>query len=283
MKPPVSRAAFASVLIGPRTLGASLVAARCASSSAAAAVTAYDHASFVKEIAATDPPEHLNSLLNVLQARGEKIVSPGAKRGLIPCVVPLSESPAGDLTSLLRWPTAPTGMEMPVVEVRKHGLWFLAKNVKQYIHRILVEADLTGDDLWAAVGEAGKNLYAKGEFKESQVADLDVYLLKKVGLFPDVIERKTLRHLEKGDNEAAELAGWEDEQLEFIREKVTEEGKREDLKRGKAPEQVILDEAAFLMDLASVDGNWDEVVDRIAECYREAGLHDIANFIAYRE
>ncbi|AQL10100.1 CemA-like proton extrusion protein-related [Zea mays] len=250
MKPPVSRAAFASVLIGPRTLGASLVAARCASSSAAAAVTAY----------------------------GEKIVSPGAKRGLIPCVVPLSESPAGDLTSLLRWPTAPTGYT-------KYTAIFISM-VKQYIHRILVEADFsagTGDDLWAAVGEAGKNLYAKGEFKESQVADLDVYLLKKVGLFPDVIERKTLRHLEKGDNEAAELAGWEDEQLEFIREKVTEEGKREDLKRGKAPEQVILDEAAFLMDLASVDGNWDEVVDRIAECYREAGLHDIANFIAYRE
>ena len=47
--------------------------------------------------------------------------------------------------------------------------------------------------------------------------------------------------------------------------------------------QVVLDEAAFLMDLSSVDGNWDEVVDRIAECYREAGLHDIANFIAYRE
>ena len=46
---------------------------------------------------------------------------------------------------------------------------------------------------------------------------------------------------------------------------------------------MVLDEAAFLMDLASVDGNWDEVVDRIAECYREAGLQDIANFIAYRE
>ena len=47
--------------------------------------------------------------------------------------------------------------------------------------------------------------------------------------------------------------------------------------------QVVLDEAAFLMDLASVDDNWDDVVDRIAECYREAGLHDIAKFIAYRE
>lgn len=153
---------------------------------------------------------------------------------------------AGNLTSLLRWPTAPTGyiatpyvvnfipvvvhvtvsskycecicvclpfrMEMPVVEVRKHGLWLVAKNVslhcsyisgvketvcdkflitclshiyqvKQYIHRILVEADINadyGDHVWDAVGEAGENLYTKGDFKESQLADLDVYLLKKV-------------------------------------------------------------------------------------------------------
>ncbi|KAL6847564.1 hypothetical protein ACP4OV_022590 [Aristida adscensionis] len=349
MRPAGSGAAFASMLLAPRAVGASLVAARCASSVAAAAAaaasaTTYDHASFVKEIAATEPPEHLNSLLNVLQARGEKIVSPGAKRGLIPVVVPLSESPAGNLTSLLRWPTAPTGMEMPVVEVRKHGLWLLAKNVNQYIHKILVEADISADsddDLWSAVEEAGKNLYSKGDFKKSQLSDVDAYLLKKVGLFPDVLERKTLRHLEKGDpvsalitgefysrdqfpgfgrpfifnaeilkrvgrtseakdsarvalkspwwtlgcsyEEAAELAGWEDEQIEFIREKVTEEGKREDLKKGKAPEQVVLDEAAFLMDLATVDGNWDDVVDRIAECYREVGLLDIAKFIAYRE
>ncbi|KAL6589598.1 hypothetical protein ACP70R_050287 [Stipagrostis hirtigluma subsp. patula] len=349
MRPAASRAAFASMLLAPRAVGASLVAARCASSAAssaaaAAAAATYDHASFVKEIAATEPPEHLNSLLNVLQARGEKIVSPGAKRGLIPVVVPLSETAAGNLTSLLRWPTAPAGMEMPVVEVRKHGLWLLAKNVNQYIHRVLVEADISADgddDVWSAVGEAGKNLYSKGDFKESQLSDLDVYLLKKVGLFPDVLERKTLRHLDKGDpvsalitgefysrdqfpgfgrpfifnaeilkrvgrtseakdsarvalkspwwtlgcsyEEAAELAGWEDEQIEFIREKVTEEGKREDLKKGKAPEQVVLDEAAFLMDLASVDGNWDDVVDRIAECYREAGLQDMAKFIAYRE
>uniref|UniRef100_A0A0D9VNH1 Uncharacterized protein n=1 Tax=Leersia perrieri TaxID=77586 RepID=A0A0D9VNH1_9ORYZ len=348
MRPAVSRAAFAFVLMAPRAVG---VAARCAASSSsaaspsvAAAAAAYDHASFIKEVAVTDPPEHLNSLLNVLQARGEKLVSPGAKRGLIPLLVPLSESPAGNLTSLLRWPTAPSGMEMPVVEVHNHGLWLLAKNVNQYIHRMLVEADITADnadDLWSAVGDAGKNLYTKGDFKESQMADLDAYLLKKVGLFPDVIERKTSRHFEKGDyvsalitgefytrdhfpgfgrpfvfnaeilkrvgrtteskdsarvalkspwwtlgcsyEEAAELAVWEDEQIEFIREKVTEEGKREDLKKGKAPEQVVLDEAAFLMDLAFVDGNWDDVVDRIAGCYREAGLDDIAKFIAYRE
>ena len=77
----------------------------------------------------------------------------------------------GNLTSLLRWPTAPTGyiatpcaanftsilyifdngnlikcvcihlpfrMEMPVVEVRKHGLWLLAKNVSLYCFLLLV-------------------------------------------------------------------------------------------------------------------------------------------------
>jgi hypothetical protein len=63
--------------------------------------------------------------------------------------------------------------------------------VNQYIHRILVEADSSAkggddlwsavrDDLWSAVGEAGGNIYKRGDFKESQMADLDVYLLKKV-------------------------------------------------------------------------------------------------------
>nr|AAN61482.1 Hypothetical protein [Oryza sativa Japonica Group] len=299
MRPAVSRAAFASVLLAPRAVG---VAARCASSSSSAAspsvaAATYDHASFIKEVAATDPPEHLSSLLNVLQARGEKLVSPGAKRGLIPLVVPLAESPAGMYTFR---------MEMPVVEVRNHGLWLLAKNVNQYIHRVLVEADINGyaDDLWSAVGDTGKKLYTKGDFKESQMADLDAYLLKKVSAlitgefytrdqFPgfgrpfvfnaEILKRLSLCSYATYEHEAAELAGWEDEQIEFIREKVSEEGKREDLKKGKAPEQVVLDEAAFLMDLASVDGNWDDVVDRIAGCYREAGLDDIAKFIAYRE
>jgi hypothetical protein len=55
--------------------------------------------------------------------------------------------------------------------------------VNQYIHRILVEADIngySGDDFWSAVGQAGNNLYNKGDFKESQASELDVYLLKKV-------------------------------------------------------------------------------------------------------
>lgn len=50
MRPPVSRAAFASVLLGRRAVGASLVPARCASSAAspAAAVAAYGEAKTIR-------------------------------------------------------------------------------------------------------------------------------------------------------------------------------------------------------------------------------------------
>ena len=40
------------------------------------------------------------------------------------------------------------------------------------------------------------------------------------------------------DQEAADLAQWEDEQIEYIKEKVTDEGRQEDLKKGKDPLQV---------------------------------------------
>ncbi|KAK6253528.1 hypothetical protein QUC31_015248 [Theobroma cacao] len=335
------------------------------------------HISFIKDVAATRPPENLHHLLEVLQTRGESIRSPGSRHGLIPLAIPLSENLSGAVTALLRWPTAPPGMEMPVVEVRKHGVWLLANNVDQFIHRILVEEDVHGSngELFHASSEAGKKLYTRGDFAESQISSLDVYILKKVGLFPDVLEHKVMRHFEEGDQvrnvwfwslvldfecacgyanfflslfdnygwkvsalvtgefytkkelfpgfgrpfvfnaevllkvgrtseakdsarvalkspwwtlgcayqDVASIAQWEDEQIEYIKEKVTEEGRQEDLKKGKAPAQVALDEAAFLLDLASIEGTWGDYVDRIAECYKEAGLNAIADFILYRD
>ncbi|XWS54781.1 hypothetical protein CRYUN_Cryun10bG0118500 [Craigia yunnanensis] len=91
-----------------------------------------------------------------------------------------------------------------------------------------------------------------------------------------------MRHFEEGDQDVASIAQWEDEQIEYIKEKVTEKDRQEDLKKGKAPAQVALDEAAFLLDLASIEGTWGDYLDHIAECYREAGLNEIANFILYR-
>ncbi|KAI3452002.1 hypothetical protein Pfo_008667 [Paulownia fortunei] len=329
-------AAFPSVIFSHRrpTL-------RCYSSSS------LDHASFIKDVAATQPPEHLNHLLKLLQVRGEQIISPGAKQGLLPLAVPLSKNNSDSVTALLRWPTAPTGMEMPVVEVRTYGVWLLAKNVEQYINRILVEEDFKNsqernEELFYASADAGNKFYEKGDFAASQISSLETYLLKKVGLFPDILERKVKQHFDKGDHvsalvtgefytkrehfpgfgrpfvfnaevllkvgrnleakdsarvalkspwwtlgckyqEVADIAQWEDEQIEYIKEKVTDEGRQEDLKKGKEPAQVALDEAAFLLDLASVEGTWDACVERVAECYKEAGLHDIATFILYRD
>ncbi|CAK7337705.1 unnamed protein product [Dovyalis caffra] len=249
------------------------------------------------------------------------IVPPGAKKGLIPLAIPLARNGSGALIALLRWPTAPPGMEMPVVEVCKHGVWLLAKTVDQYIHRILVEEDAnifskSNADLFHAAADAGDNLYTKGDYAKSQILDLDVYLLRKVGLFPDVLERKVMHHLQKGDHvsalvtgefytnkkhfpgfarpfafnaevllkfNVAQIAQWEDEQIEYIKEKMTEEGRQEDLNKGKEPAQIALDEAASLLDLASVEGTWDEAVEHIAECYKHAGLHNVARFVEYRD
>ncbi|XP_061958494.1 protein IN CHLOROPLAST ATPASE BIOGENESIS, chloroplastic isoform X3 [Populus nigra] len=320
---------------------------RCSSSSESFASENAGHISFIEEVAATQPPQHLHYLLKMLQTRGETIISPGSKQGLIPLVIPLSENLSGSVTALLRWPTAPPGMEMPVVDVRKHGVWLLAKNVDQYMHRILVEEDANNfnesdGELFHAASDVGEKLYRRGDFAESQIANLDGYLLKEVGLFPDVLERKVARHFEQGDHvsamvtgefytkkdlfpgfgrpfvfyaeilkkvgrtseakdaarvalkspwwtlgcayqEVAGIAQWEDEQIEYIKERVSEEGRQEDLKKGKAAAQIALDEAAFLLDLASIKGTWDNVLERIAECYREAGFDEIARFILYKD
>lgn len=47
--------------------------------------------------------------------------------------------------------------------------------------------------------------------------------------------------------------------------------------------QIALDEAAFLLDLASIEGTWAGSLERIADCYKEGGLDEIARFILYRD
>ncbi|KAL0450367.1 UNVERIFIED_CONTAM: protein IN CHLOROPLAST ATPASE BIOGENESIS, chloroplastic [Sesamum latifolium] len=288
-----------------------------------------DHVSFIKDVAATQPPEHLNHLLKML--KGKKLFLLEQSKGMLPLAVPLSKNNSGSVTALLRWPTAPTGMEMPVVEVRKYGVWLLAKNVEQYqqnLSRRRCEELSGNEDLFSASADAGNKFYEKGDFAASQISSLETYLLKKVGLFPDILERKVKQHFDKGDQvsalvtgefytkrehfpgfgrpfvfnaevllkvgrnleakdsarvalkspwwtlgceyqDVADIAQWEDEQIEYIKEKVTDEGRQEDLKKGKEPAQVSLDEAAFLLDLASVEGTWDACLERVASCYRE--------------
>ncbi|KAL8204305.1 hypothetical protein R6Q57_009928, partial [Mikania cordata] len=240
----------------------------------------------------------------MLQVRGESIISPAMKQGMIPLAIPLSKNNLGSVTALLRWPTVPPGMEMPVVEVRSYGVWLLAKTVDQFIHRLLVEEDANGstesiNQMFQASGVAGEKLYTKEDFAKSGNSNLDVYLLQKVGLFPNILERKVANHFKKGDHvsamvtgefytkkehfpgfgrpfvfnaevllkvgrnpeakdaargalkspwwtlgcpyqDVAEIAEWDDEQIEFIKEKVSEQGKQEDLMKGKDAAHVII-------------------------------------------
>ncbi|CAO2828250.1 unnamed protein product [Amaranthus hypochondriacus] len=303
-----------------------------------------EHISFIKDVAATCQPELLPDLLNMLRRRGDSIISPGDKHGLFPLAIPLSRIKSGVMISLLRWPTAPSGSEMPVVEVHKHGVFPLAKNVNQYIQRLLVEEDVNSSKDSSRevlhVSDNARKLYREGSFTESQLPNLDTYLLRKVGVFPDVLERKINQHFEKGNHvtalitgefyakkqhfpgfgrpfafnaqillkvgrdqeaqdaargalkspwwtlgykyqEISEIAKWKDEQICYVKKKLTEDGKEEELNKGRELAEIALDKAAFLLDLASVEGNWDEFVDRIAECYKEAGLDDMARFITY--
>ncbi|KAJ6733142.1 CYCLIN DELTA-3 [Salix koriyanagi] len=113
-----------------------------------------DHISFIKEVAATQPPKHLSHLLRMLKIKGESIVSPRSTKGLFPLAIPLARSSSDAVTALLRWPTPPPGMEMPVVELM-----------------------------------------------------LGIIFIQRVGLFPDVIERKVMLHLQKGDHISALVTG----------------------------------------------------------------------------
>lgn len=187
----------------------------CRARNLSASVTtgADEHATFLNEVAAAEPIESLKALLDVLQAKGERVVSPYKKRnGILPLAIPLSETQEGEVTALLRWPTPSSKMGVPVVRVRSYGVTLLARTPEEYIHRALVEEDAdtkssSGGQVAESAGTLGRSLYVKGDFRASNLSSVDVYLMKQVGMFPDVFERLALRHLEKGDSISALVTG----------------------------------------------------------------------------
>ncbi|CAI5965764.1 unnamed protein product [Closterium sp. NIES-64] len=343
------------------------------------AAIATDHAAFLRDVAAIDPPPLLSALIRVLQAQGEQPVSPPDRRGMVPLAVPLTRNPAtGTVTALLRWPTAPPGrrlrlgctigvsamwlkglitpspythpmsaaMFFPLPPAPPQPIYTHPPQADEYIQRALVEEDVGGREgsaegdsgrVGEAAGEEGRRLYSRGDFAAAKAKSLDAYLTTKVGMFPDVLERLALRHLEQGDQvsalvagefyarkhfpgfahpftfnaqlllrvgrpteardaarialkspwwtlgasyqEVAELAGYGDSQLEYALERLTEEGRKEDVNKGKAEAQVALDQAAFLLDVAAAEGTWDETREQLAGLYREAGLEEMASFV----
>lgn len=170
-------------------------------------------------------PQHLYSLLKVLQAQGNTLLSPSDRANLHPLVVPLCEvAPTGGATGsegsqvvgLLRWPQPKQhrGMEMPVVATEHSGrrLRLLGRSVGEYLHRLLAEEDSSlprgaSRPLQSAAGPECDLLYPPGGVEQAGLADkLNMYIIRKIGLFPDVCEGLAEGHLSRGDQTSALVA-----------------------------------------------------------------------------
>ena len=94
---------------------------------------------------------------------------------------------------------------LPVVRMARDAarVDLLARSADEYIHRALCEEDAAGGSGGCSAAAAGQGLYEGGAFAASGLPSLDSYLTRSAGMYPDVVERLALRHLEKGDNMSA--------------------------------------------------------------------------------
>ncbi len=85
----------------------------------------------------------------------------------------------------------------------------LARSVDEYLHRLLVEEDAAAGPgprvLAEAAGPDGGSVYKTGDLAAAGLGEkLHLYIIKKIGMFPDVTEALSHSHLKKGD----EVSGW---------------------------------------------------------------------------
>jgi len=235
---------------------------------------------------------------------------------------------------------------MPVVRCGALGLTLLANSPSEYIHRALVEEDLELDaegPIRKSCGPEVQTLYPLGTIKGQKRPE--VFLVQKVGKFPDIMEQLAKGHLEKGDNvsalvtaewmaghmpdwgyapafhagmlevlgrgdeardqargalcspwwtlghayeEVAARAGFAGKDPAWVRDAVSgENAVREAQRQGKMPgpqertkEEIALDQAAALLDLAYVGGDYNAVREELVQAYKDAGLHKMAFFVS---
>lgn len=308
---------------------------------------------YLSMIAKTERPPYLDALIHVLSsAPGAQATAPSARHNLHPFFIPLTyNTDEKRTTGLLRWPTPPEDLPMPVVSCCADDpcLILLSSSARAHVTRALVEADTTGNDDRRDEIRSSSSLalaYQNGDANKSGLG-VEQFLTMLTGGFPDVYEGLVRFHLAKGDESAAlvtcerasrgqigwgrsnafhaeilqelgreseasdaarfclqmplwtigsvqkvrdmgKLAGYQDaESLGKIYRRLFEDGRAEEIAEGKAPQQVALDRAAWLLDLCVAERSgglsegWEEVRERLAELYDEAGLNDVATFVRY--
>lgn len=164
------------------------------------------HAEFLEKHALYQPPAELSALLEVLQLKGESIVSPTKRSNLNPFLIPLSQSASDrSLLCFLRWPTQRDTMDLQLVRTTDAGVKLVSLSSAKLCLREIAEMDFHSHKSFnaahAALEKAGikyvsKDFYSllnSGKFPKDTEWDrrliLDRYLLTKVGAFPDCYER----------------------------------------------------------------------------------------------
>lgn len=216
------------------------------------AVMQDQHRFFIEEVAVSASPSLLKPLLQVIEASGGQSLPPSDREGLHPLLIPLAQmgQNSEDVMCLLRWPKPQShkGMELPVVKMQRGGrsVSLIARTVDEYLHKILAEEDVKSSDgrrpLAEAAGAEVSTLYKQGE--AAAAAKLELYLIKRVGMFPDISESLAMGHLKRGDTTSALVAsewymrnnhfpGWA-RPYEFAAELFVKIGKRDEEARDMA-------------------------------------------------
>lgn len=170
------------------------------------------HAEVLVE-AGVQPPARLQALLTLILGAGGEIRDPRDRDDLHPLVIPLARETTGATLGLLRWPTPPEGMALPVVRQRSEEpdhawtLELVSRSAQAHIHRELALRDFGGESLPQALLEAVDRdgvLYAPGMVRASGLP-LQAYLLLKVGETHTFFEALIEKHLQRGDTMAAQV------------------------------------------------------------------------------
>jgi len=168
---------------------------------------------YIEDTVGLGAPTFLGGLLYSLQRSGQSLVTdPKAVRTthkLNPLLIPLTESPEGWMTCLLRRLRDEDGDDFVVVKTKggpTSGVEPLARNVTEAVRRACAEADAAGDaEALEQCCDAGlRTPYQSGEDRGIIAKyGLDKYVTLKVGTFPDLCEELIEGHLERGDKTAA--------------------------------------------------------------------------------
>ena len=181
------------------------------------------HGDFIENVAKFNVPKGIDILLDILSWQGNEIVSPRARDGLNPFLIPLARSSAdNEHICYLRWPTQKDTMELQIVKTCPAGVKLLSTSTEHYIQKEAITADFQGhpDSTKLLAKAFTPNLTTKsynagdatkfansGKFpidtaKRLNLA-LDRFLLTKIGPFPDGYQRLALEFFDNKNDISA--------------------------------------------------------------------------------